>query len=311
MRALVRQAGAPALVLLLALSAIAGDAFRVETLADGVLLFRPDDGDATRVNSLVVERDDGLLVVGAQPTPAAARELLASIAERIGKPVRYVVLPHSHAEASAGVSAFPQTALPIASREFAQALGDAEYDYGAEMRVRATGSAAWVEPERPRATLILDASVTLADPRNEIALVPQGGRHSAGDLVVSLPQAGITFFGAMAFPDGRPYGEEASIKRWISSLSQLLRHPPRLLIPLRGPAIDAETIRAQRAALGWLRARTADCFAERLDDEESVRRLLAEEDLARHFDPKSEFLPGLIGQTLAEITADARKVSGE
>src|SRR5437773_9358124 len=71
--------------------------FDVETLAAGIHVYRNATAGLAGANSLVVERADGVLVVDAQPTPAAAKALLGAIAADVKKPVRYLILTHPHA----------------------------------------------------------------------------------------------------------------------------------------------------------------------------------------------------------------------
>jgi len=144
-------------LLLLGSAAAAADAspFRLERLGEGIHFVRPaDPSDPLRTNALLVQRDDGPLVVESQPTEAAAREMLAAIRAVEPRPVRYLVLSHAHAESSGGAGAFPAETLVIASRRARVALEDPGFDTGAEARAR---SAAWRPPERPRLpTLVLD-----------------------------------------------------------------------------------------------------------------------------------------------------------
>src|SRR5262247_523371 len=75
--------------------------FQLSDLAPGVHLVRPSDpADRGRINALVVEQAAGLVVVNAQPTPAAAKEMLALLASKLpGRSVRMLVLAHPHADA--------------------------------------------------------------------------------------------------------------------------------------------------------------------------------------------------------------------
>lgn len=74
--------------------------FRVEPLADGVwagiVLPRPDA--YAFANSLVVEGEEGILVVDTQQSPTAARALIREIRARSQRPVRWVVNTHGHGD---------------------------------------------------------------------------------------------------------------------------------------------------------------------------------------------------------------------
>lgn len=286
------------------------ESFVVEELAAGVLLFRPAADAPGRVNSLVVEREDGLLVVAAQPSPAAAGELLAAIRCRSTRPVSYLVLPHSHAEAGGGASAFADRVLVIGTTGCRDALARADYDFGAEVRARSTESSAWVEPERPAPVLVLESRTWLADPRNTVELLPLGRSHSRGDLLVRLPEHDVLYAGALLFPDDRPYADDARVGSWLSALNHLVRQRPRVLLPLRGPAVDIADLRGQRDALAWLRGQVDHALRERSTHDEVRDRVLRLPDIGSRFATDSPFLPGLVERVIQEAEARRKKHSG-
>jgi glyoxylase-like metal-dependent hydrolase (beta-lactamase superfamily II) len=278
----------------------------VDELASGVHLFRPAEPAPDRVNSLVVERSDGLLVVGAQPSPDAARKLLAAIEARFAGTVRYLVLPHSHADAAGGATAFPKEVLVIGSLGCRDALARDDYDFGAEARVRARNTD-WAEPERRAPVLLVEAKILLDDERNPVEVMPFGNGHSAGDLLVSLPRHDVYFVGALLFPDGRPYGNDSEMGKWSNALNQLVRQGPRMMLPLRGPAIDNAAVRVQRDALAWLRGQVLSAINEKLPPEEIRDGLLQMPELAERFDIDSPFLLGLIDRSIEHDLAQQRK----
>jgi glyoxylase-like metal-dependent hydrolase (beta-lactamase superfamily II) len=275
--------------------------FAVETLGPGVHVFRPTSERPVWVNSLVVERDDGLLVVAAQPTPEAARQLLASIETRIGKPVRYLVLPNPHADAAGGASAFPASVLVIGSLPCRDAIADPEYDFGAEARSRADDPAAWVAPPRRAPTLVISAVTDLDDSRNPVRLLPMGHLHSIGDMMVVLPGLDLFFVGPVAFPDRAVYADDSRINSWNAALSHLVREGPRLSIPLRGETVSVGELREERNALAWLIATIASALSEKLTPEQVHERILA--DVGTRFDSESPLMTPFIEEAIRQIQA--------
>ena len=284
-----------------------GDLFQVEELAPGVHLFRPaGKNDVSRTNSLVVDRDDGLLIIGAQPAPAAARDLLAAVAKLSTKQVRYLVYPHSHAEAAGGAAAFPDSTLVIGSAGCLLAMEDEEYDFGSESRVRAGDPASWTEPPRRMPTMVPTARTVLTDSRNTVELLPFQSSHSSGDMAVYLPDSDVFFAGAVLFPDGSPYGADANTSIWIAALNHLIRQGPRVSVPMRGPVQDTASLRKQRDSLAWLRATIGEGLMDRLPIEEIRERVLESEDLEQRFDMSSPFWPGLVEESTRQAW-DRRK----
>ncbi len=285
----------------------AGESFVFESLAEGVHLVRPAHATESRTNSLVVEREDGLLVAASQPSPAAARELLAAIEARLGRPLRYLALPHSHADAAGGASAFPESMLVIGTSGYLEALRDPEYDFGAETRIRSLASPAWSEPPRRLPTLVLEAKTLLDDPKNPVELLPFGRVHSRGDMLLILPRSGIFFGGALLAPGRDPYAGDAQIASWMAALNHLVREAPRVLIPLRGASVDLETLRAQRDGFAWLQGQVNSGLSDRLSHDAILSSILEHAGLSERFASDSPFLIGLIERAIEEAAATRAK----
>jgi glyoxylase-like metal-dependent hydrolase (beta-lactamase superfamily II) len=260
--------------------------FVADTLAEGIHLLRPLDPASERTNSLVVERDDGLLVVDAQPSPAAARELLEALAHLTPKPVRFLVLSHPHADAAGGASAFPREVLVIGTRGCRDALADTAYDFGAEAKARAGDG--WKEPARRLPVAVLSSTLLLDDPKRPVTIYPLPGTsvHSRGDLGVSVGDSGILAIGDLLFPSRALWVEEGDLGNWIGALNGALEKRPRIVAPLRGPAEDPQELRLTRDALAWVRGQVQQAFVDRIAPGIMPDRILESPELARHFDPR-------------------------
>ena len=283
--------------------------FDVETLSPGIRVYRNTAATLAGANSLVIERADGLLVVDAQPTPSAAKALLASIASDLKKPVRYLVLTHPHAESCGGASAFPQDTLVVAAANARTALEDKGYDVGAEMRARAADAGTWDEPKRVLPVLYASAPFTLDDPVHKVILYPLPHAHSRGDLWVEIPGTGVMAVGGLLVGDRNPYGTDSDIRGWIGALNDLIRNDLTALVPSRGPALTVETVRATRDALAWTRGRVQEAFTDLVPAGEIVDRVLADRGLPQWFDPaaKPSFARTIVTQALNETVADRKR----
>lgn len=82
--------------------------FEVSEFAPGVYVadVLPRPTAYAFANSLVVDGDDGVLVVDTQQSPAAARALIDCIRQLTDRPVRWVVNTHGHADHLAGNAAY-------------------------------------------------------------------------------------------------------------------------------------------------------------------------------------------------------------
>jgi cyclase len=257
--------------------------FAVRLLAPGVHLFAPADGDVAHTNAVVAEREDGLLVAGAQPRPEAAKELLAAIAEAIpGAPVRYLVILHASAEASGGAAAFPPSVLVIGSEGARAAFADPSFDPGGAAKARA--GEGWTEPPRPRVVLALSGSTLLDDPRVPVQLVPIAPAHTRGDVVVRLPSADLTVGGALLFPDRNPYAGDAHLGGWMNALNNFVVDGGTAVVPLRGAPLGNRELRLQRDAMAWVRGEVESAYIDRLPSDRIPARVLGADKLEMHLD---------------------------
>ncbi|MBZ5637450.1 MAG: MBL fold metallo-hydrolase [Acidobacteriia bacterium] len=285
--------------------------FAVDTLADGIYLFRPADAGSERTNSLVVERDDGLLVVDAQPSPAAAEELLRAVARITPKPVRYLVLSHPHADAAGGASAFPLETAVIASQGCHDAIADAGYDFGAEARAR--GGNDFKEPKRRIPTVIPVGTLLLDDTKHLVRVfpLPKMPAHSVGDLVVWVPDSGVIAIGDLLFPSRALWIKGGDLGNWIDVLNGLLEERPKIVVTLRGPAEDTLEMRRTRDAVAWIRGQVQQAFVDRLAPGIMPDRIMESPDLASQFGPEvpRPTLRALIEQAVREVQEFRRRHS--
>jgi glyoxylase-like metal-dependent hydrolase (beta-lactamase superfamily II) len=278
-------------------------AFLAEQLAEGIHLMQPASGRTELSNSLVVAREDGLLVVDAQASPDAARELLEAIGQISSKPVRYLVLSHAHAEAAGGASAFPKSTLVIGTLGARDALRDPQFDFGAEVRARSENPRRWEAPEIRSPVLVIHARTELEDPVNEVELLPLGHAHSPTDLMVLLPNQNILYAGAVLFPDRNPYAAAASAGGWLGVLNHISKIQPAVVIPLRGEPLDVRSVRVERDSLAWVRGQVELGFIEQVPPEQLTDWVLESEELGRHFDRDAS--PSFVRILIDRVVEDA------
>jgi len=277
--------------------------FSAEPVGEGVWLMTPDSYGGGYTNSLLVEREDGLLVVNAQPTTAAAEELLVAIALVRPAPVRFLVLPHPHVECMGGESAFPDSTLRITSKDSAEALADETFDYEAEMREPTAKPTSPAAPSRPRPTLIIGGATRLDDPRNAVELLPTAPAHSPGQLLIRLLNVDLFYLGALLDGERNPYVDvSSSIDGWLGVLNGVARQRPGKLVPLRGEIADATWLRARRDAFAWVRGQIEMGFVDQVPTGEMTEWLLANPELTHHFDTEASpgFLPSFLDKAIQE-----------
>jgi len=260
--------------------------FVVDELLDGVWLFRAPEHPASHTNSLVIEREDGLLVIESQPSPVAAQELLRAIVEISTKPVQYLLLTHAHVESTGGASAFPDSTIVISSIDTHDALGDETRNLSGETRLRAKDSHAWVAPPRVRPDLLVSSGTRLVDGTHIVELLPLHGGHYPGSLIVRIEAEGFYYVGSVVSTERNPFAdiEHSNLRTWVKSLNSLSVLRPQVVVPLRGKPIDADAVRKFRDSLTWVVGQVENAFVEGIDADEVVSFAMDSPKLEEYFD---------------------------
>jgi len=282
--------------------------FAAESIAEGVFLIRPTVSSIDRTNSILVQREDGSLVIESQPSVESARELLATIAQIDPRPIRFLVLSNPHVESIGGATAFPDSTLVIGSAGCGRLLADPSFDPGAEMRAGAADAQAWVGPPLRPPVFLAEGPVTLADPRNPVVLSPVGEAHTEGDLLVELPRAGILYAGAILSTDGNPYASDGDLTGWLDVLHGILRLDAETLIPLRGARGTREDARRVKDGLAWVRGQVEAGLRDGVPWEGIPKFVVQSYQFGEYFDPKASpaFHALLVEKVLRE--ADEQRI---
>jgi cyclase len=283
--------------------------FTPDNLGEGIYLMRAAEERGDLVNSLVVERGDGLLIVDAQPTPEAAQELLAAIGSMSSEPIRYLVYSSPLMEAIGGASAFPESVLVIASENCAGLLEDPEYDFSSRARLQAGHPEDWTPPAIRTPALTLTAKADLADSVNTVQLLPIGHAQTGGDMIVVLPGEKIIYAGSLLPADRNPFAMYAHVGGWLNALNKIAKAAPNLVLPSRGSAVDARIVRQRAEGLAWLRGQVEEAFVQQINTARMPEKILALPDTSKYFDLDAEpsYLQGLVERVVEEAVEHRRK----
>lgn len=197
-------------------------------------------------NSAFVVTGAGVLVFDTGSSQTIGRALRRAIAEVTDQPVRWVVISHAHGDHWLGTAAFPGAEI-IATPEVAariQSDGEGWVRTFQRMTEGATGDSAIVAP-----TTTVDEPTTRSFGSTVAALIPSGGAHSPGDLMVWLPQQRVLLAGDVVYADRMPSTFDADVRRWIEQLEHLQGLQPEVVVPGHGELTDAAGLERLRALL--------------------------------------------------------------
>jgi len=220
---------------------------KVEKLADGAWAAQPEKG--ANVGWLLL--GDGVLAIDSGQDAATGREILKKIAETTGgRPVRTLVLTHSHADHSGGARAFAAAGARVICQEnitgpILTFVTQAATDPADPMSGKAD--------LRPVVQSISERSI-LVDGLRNVQIYFLGAAHTKGDLVVYLASDKILFAGDLAGNGRLPFlqSQDVDPAGWEKALEALAKTPVEKVVAGHGDL--AGTKAAVTDSLAYIRA---------------------------------------------------------
>jgi glyoxylase-like metal-dependent hydrolase (beta-lactamase superfamily II) len=102
-------------------------------------------------------------------------------------------------------------------------------------------------------TTLIDGDTDLDLDGTSVRLLYVGPAHTAGDVVVHLPDHGVVFTGDILFAECTPIGWEGTFANWIGALERLEGLEPDVVVPGHGPVTDVAGLRGLREYLDYVR----------------------------------------------------------
>jgi len=216
------------------------------------------------VNVTLVGGSDGLLVVDTHASEPAARGVIDDVRALGAGEVRAVVNTHEHFDHTFGNGAFRAAygAVPIHAHETAAAN---TVEAGEWIKAKYDRDENRDDPHRDevQATEVVPAETTFSSAialdlgDRMVELVHPGRGHTAGDLVVRVPDADVLLAGDLVeesmLRQGVPgFGEDCYPLEWPLSLDIVLglTTSSSVVVPGHGAPVDRDFVEEQRNAIG-------------------------------------------------------------
>jgi glyoxylase-like metal-dependent hydrolase (beta-lactamase superfamily II) len=106
-----------------------------------------------------------------------------------------------------------------------------------------------------------------------VHLIYVGPAHTAGDVIVHLPEQGVVFTGDVLFRQCTPIGWEGTFDRWIQALDDIVALEPEIIVPGHGPLCGVEGPKDMKEYLRYVRSEARRFFDAGLGTMEAARKI--------------------------------------
>ena len=263
-------------------------------VADGVYAYLQPDGGWGWSNAGLLATNDGSLLVDTLFDLKLTRTMLDAMAPITDtRPIGTLVNTHANGDHCYGnslVTGAEVVTTEAAAREMDAVppsalvalmhadMGEATNRYVAE----AFGPFTFDGIEVPEPDRTFHGELDLRIGGQSVRLLEVGPAHTAGDLLVHLPDASTVFCGDILFVNGTPIIWDGPVANWVAACDRILELDCDVIVPGHGPLTDAAGVRAVRCYLTWLEAACRDRHAAGMSAADTVADLAASDDFAQY-----------------------------
>ena len=214
-------------------------------VGDGLWAFTAE-GDP---NSGVIIGDDSVMIVEAQATPRLAQKVIEKVREVTDKPITHVTLTHYHAVRVLGASAFGANQVIMGEKARAMVAERGQEDWDSEFqRFPRLFEGHESIPGLTWPTTTFNDRMTVYLGNRRVDLMHLGRAHTAGDIVVYVPDANTMFTGDIVEYHSACYCGDGHYTDWEDTLMNIAAFEPKAIAPGRGDALVGEEMVAKAIA---------------------------------------------------------------
>ena len=189
-------------------------------------------------NSGIIVGDDSVMVIDAQATPTLARQVIQKVRSVTDKPISHLVLSHYHAVRVLGAAEYKASNIIMSSKarsmvvERGQEDWDSEFDRFPRLFKGHEEISGLTWP-----TTTFDKKMSLFLGKRRVDLYFLGRAHTAGDIVIHVPDSNVLFTGDIVEYKSACYCGDAHLHDWPKTLGKIAKFQAVSLVPGRGDAL--------------------------------------------------------------------------
>lgn len=189
-------------------------------------------------NSGVIIGDDSVMIIEAQATPRLANKVIEKVREVTDKPISHVVLTHYHAVRVLGASAFGAAQVIMGEKARAMVVERGQEDWDSEFqRFPRLFQGHESIPGLTWPTTTFNDRMTVYLGKRRIDLMHLGRAHTAGDIVIHVPDQNVMFTGDIVEAHSACYCGDGHFGDWGGTLDRIKAFDLAAIAPGRGNAV--------------------------------------------------------------------------
>lgn len=241
-------------------------------IADGVFAYLQPDGGWGWSNSGLVAGDGASLLVDTLFDLKLTQDMLQEMAPVIdNNPIANLVNTHANGDhcygnqlvGGAEVIASDASAAEMEELPPSMLAAMMEADFGevtnAYLR-ESFGAFTFTGIEPPKPTMTFSGDMALETGGRSAELIEVGPAHTAGDVLVHLPDDSVIFTGDILFIEGTPLVWNGPIQNWIDACARINDLGCEAVVPGHGPMTDAAGVQAVADYLAFVHAEAKERF---------------------------------------------------
>jgi len=194
-------------------------------------------------NSGVIIGDDSVMIIEAQATPRLANKVIEKVREITDKPISHVALTHYHAVRVLGASAFGADQILMSDRARAMVVERGQEDWDSEFqRFPRLFEGHESIPGLTWPTTTFSRSMTVYLGQRRVELMHLGRAHTAGDIVIQVPDQNVMFTGDIVEYHSACYCGDGHFGEWGQTLDAIKAFEVDAIAPGRGDALIGQAM---------------------------------------------------------------------
>ena len=189
-------------------------------------------------NSGIIIGDESVMVIDAQATPTLARQVIEKVRSVTDKPISHLVLSHYHAVRVLGASEYKANNIIMSSKARSMVLERGQEDWDSEFdRFPRLFKGHQEIPGLTWPTTTFENKMSIFLGKRRIDLYFLGRAHTAGDIVIHVPDSNVLFTGDIVEYKSACYCGDAHLQDWPATLKNIAKFQAVSLVPGRGDAL--------------------------------------------------------------------------